>query len=49
MDASRDMVGEIEVVESFFTLPSDQRINKTNQPISTIDIYSASSSIHTHV
>ena len=39
---AREMFGEIENVESFFALPLDQRFNITHQPISTIDIYSAS-------
>ena len=44
---ARDMFGEIENVESFFALPSDQRFNITQQPISTIDIYSVSP-LHSH-
>ena len=37
-----DMFGEMEDIESFFTLPSNERFNLTHQPISTIDINSAS-------
>ena len=36
------MFGEIDEFESFFAFPSDKRFNIIHQPISTIDIYSAS-------
>ena len=37
-----DMFGEMEDIESFFLLASNQRFNLTHQPISPIDINSAS-------
>ena len=36
------MFGEMGDIESFFSLPSNQRFNLTHQPISTTDINSAS-------
>ena len=37
-----EMFGELEDIESFFSLPSNKRVNLTHEPVSTINITPAS-------